>query len=178
MSEPLRWASLLRSSIIDFNRLAPPLQDALFKSKLRPASQVCFFCKKFYNMKLLLGSDFKSSKPFLFSKFYLVRYFQNIIKLLELLEKSGILSSGLVASLSSALSNLFNISSHSSSLLMRIRLITLKLEEILQVPVSSKLIVEFRYFKIQNFEMRLNNFCVFIFFILVLFIQSLCCCFQ
>uniref|UniRef100_A0A1I7VE58 RING-type E3 ubiquitin transferase n=1 Tax=Loa loa TaxID=7209 RepID=A0A1I7VE58_LOALO len=95
MSVPLRWASLLQSSIIDFNRLAPPLQDALFESKLRPASQ-------------------------------------NIIQLLKLLEKSGILSSNFVAFLSSALSDMFNLSSHSSSLLMRVRFITLKLEEILQ----------------------------------------------
>uniref|UniRef100_A0AAF5RWN1 ABC transporter domain-containing protein n=2 Tax=Wuchereria bancrofti TaxID=6293 RepID=A0AAF5RWN1_WUCBA len=95
ISEPLRWASLLQSSIIDFNRLAAPLQDALFESKLRPASQ-------------------------------------NIIKLLKLLEKSGILSSDLVSSLSSTLSDMFSVSSHPSSLLIRIRFITLKLEEILQ----------------------------------------------
>uniref|UniRef100_A0A0R3RQ99 ABC transporter domain-containing protein n=1 Tax=Elaeophora elaphi TaxID=1147741 RepID=A0A0R3RQ99_9BILA len=104
MSESLRWASLLRTSIIDFNRLAPPLQDALFESKLRPASQ-------------------------------------NIVKILKLLEKSGILSNDLVASFSSALSDMFNTSTHPSSLLMRIRFITLKLEEILQCFLFDRFVV-------------------------------------
>ncbi|CAG9529673.1 unnamed protein product [Cercopithifilaria johnstoni] len=104
MSESFRWTSLLRSSIINFNRLAPPLQDALFESKLRPASQ-------------------------------------NIIKLLKLLGKSDILNSDLVASLASTLSDMFNISSHPSSLLMRFRFITLKLEEIFQCFLLDRFIV-------------------------------------
>uniref|UniRef100_A0A915Q6Y1 ABC transporter domain-containing protein n=1 Tax=Setaria digitata TaxID=48799 RepID=A0A915Q6Y1_9BILA len=39
ISASLRWISLLRSSIINFNRLAPSLQNVLFESKLRPASK-------------------------------------------------------------------------------------------------------------------------------------------
>lgn len=55
MSEPLRWASLLQSSIIDFNRLAPPLQDALFESKLRRVSNVIFFCTGIYKQYIFLS---------------------------------------------------------------------------------------------------------------------------
>ncbi|KAM3720275.1 Phospholipid-transporting ATPase ABCA1 [Dirofilaria immitis] len=105
ISEPLRWGSLLQSSIINFNRLAPPLQNALFESKLRPASE-------------------------------------NIIKFLKLLEKSNInLNDNLITTLISLLSNMFNTSSHSSSLLMRIRIITLKLEEILQCLSFNRFVV-------------------------------------
>ncbi|VDK64160.1 unnamed protein product [Onchocerca ochengi] len=104
MSEPLQWASLLQSSIINFNRMASPLQDALFESKLRPASE-------------------------------------NIIKFLELMNKSDILNHDFVSSLTSALSNMFNTSSHSSSLLMRIRSMTLRLEEILQCFSFNRFVV-------------------------------------
>lgn len=53
LSEPFRWASLLRDSITYFNRLAPFLQNSLFESKLRPASK---------NMVRLLNVLMKSQK--------------------------------------------------------------------------------------------------------------------
>ncbi|VDO43885.1 unnamed protein product, partial [Onchocerca flexuosa] len=104
MSEPLQWVSLLQSSIINFNRMASPLQDALFESKLRPASE-------------------------------------NIIKFLKQMKKSDILNHDFVAFLISALSNMFNTSSHSSSLLMRIRSMTLRLEEVLQCFSFNRFVV-------------------------------------
>ncbi|VDM95252.1 unnamed protein product [Thelazia callipaeda] len=61
LSNPLRWFSLLYSSIVDFNQLAPHLQLALFKSKLHPASKTVIELLKLLEKSGILRSDWAKS---------------------------------------------------------------------------------------------------------------------